>query len=67
VIRWEENPAAEDLLAAADLCEAIRIFNDERALGARAWKVTEPGVFLRIDKFDETASLMILTPPVMGG
>lgn len=53
--------------AVAAVREAERIFEDERARGATAFKV-EPGQApTRIDQFDRTAEQIVIVPRVVGG
>jgi DNA invertase Pin-like site-specific DNA recombinase len=58
----EANPEA---LAAVQ--EAERIFNEERARGATAFKVEAGKPAERLDNFDKTAEQTILVPRVAGG
>jgi len=67
-ITWDEQKALTgDLEAAAAIREAERIFAQERAKGATAFRV-EPGKpAQRIDQFDRTAEQIIMVPRVVGG
>ena len=67
-IMWDFNKAeAHDAEAMAAIREAERIFNEERARGATAFRV-EPGKPVeRIDKFDRTAEQIVVVPRVVGG
>ena len=67
-ITWDSNKAeVHDAEAMAAIREAERIFNEERARGATAFKV-EPGKPVeRIDKFDRTAEQIVVVPRVVGG
>ena len=62
-----ERAAAGDVEQAAAVEEAERIFREERARGATAFKVVpgEPGV--RIDDFDRTAEQIVMVPRIAGG
>jgi hypothetical protein len=62
-----ERAAAGDVEQAAAVDEAERIFREERARGATAFKVVpgEPGV--RIDDFDRTAEQIVMVPRIAGG
>ncbi len=67
-VNWDQQKAlAGDLEAMAAVREAERIFAQERAKGATAFRV-EPGKPIqRIDAFDETAEQIVLVPRVVGG
>ena len=67
-INWDSQKVLEgDLEAVAAVREAERIFAQERAKGATAFRV-EPGKPIqRIDTFDETAEQIVLVPRVVGG
>ena len=67
-IMWDFTKAeAHDAEAMAAIREAERIFNEERARGATAFRV-EPGKPVeRIDKFDRTAEQIVVVPRVVGG
>ncbi len=67
-VNWDQQKAlAGDLEAMAAVREAERIFAQERAKGATAFRV-EPGKAIqRIDAFDETAEQIVLVPRVVGG
>jgi len=67
-VHWDQQKAlAGDLEATAAIREAERIFAQERAKGATAFRV-EPGrPIQRIDTFDETAEQIVLVPRVVGG
>ena len=67
-INWDQQKVLEgDLEAVAAVREAERIFAQERAKGATAFRV-EPGKPIqRIDTFDETAEQIVLVPRVVGG
>ena len=65
---WDASKAeTNDAEAIAAIREAERIFNQERAKGATAFKV-EPGKPVeRIEKFDRTAEQIVVVPRVVGG
>ncbi len=65
---WNEQKALTgDLEAVAAVREAERIFAQERAKGATAFRV-EPGKAPeRIERFDSTAEQIVLVPRVVGG
>ena len=67
-VNWDQQKVlAGDLEAIAAVREAERIFAQERARGATAFRV-EPGEPIqRIDTFDETAEQIVLVPRVVGG
>ena len=67
-VAWDVKKAeVGDLDAVAAVREAERIFSEERARGATAFKV-EPGQApTRIERFDQTAQQIILVPRVVGG
>lgn len=67
-VNWDQQRVLEgDLEAIAAVREAERIFAQERAKGATAFRV-EPGKPIqRIDTFDETAEQIVLVPRVVGG
>lgn len=67
-VNWDQQKVlGGDLEAMAAVREAERIFAQERAKGATAFRV-EPGKPIqRIDTFDETAEQIVLVPRVVGG
>ena len=67
-VTWdEEKVQAGDTEAVAAIREAERIFAQERAKGATAFRV-EPGKPVqRIGQFDPTAEQIVLVPRVVGG
>jgi hypothetical protein len=67
-ITWDEQKVlAGDPEATAAIREAERIFAQERAKGATAFRV-EPGrPTERIDEFDQTAEQIVMVPRVVGG
>jgi hypothetical protein len=62
-----ERAAAGDVEQAAAVEEAERIFREERARGATAFKVQPGEAGLRIDEFDHTAEQIVLVPRIAGG
>ena len=68
LISWDLNKAeSHDSEAIAAIREAERIFNEERARGATAFKVVSGKPVERIDKFDRTAEQIVVVPRVVGG
>ena len=67
-LTWDQQKAqVGDPEALAAVREAERIFAQERAKGATAFKL-EPGKpAQRIEIFDETAEQIVLVPRVVGG
>ncbi len=67
-VTWDEElVAANDPQAKAAVEEAERIFEQERAKGATAFRV-EPGQpTQRIDQFDAKATQIFMIPRVVGG
>jgi len=67
-LTWDQQKAqVGDPEALAAVREAERIFAQERAKGATAFKM-EPGKpAQRIETFDETAEQIVLVPRVVGG
>ena len=67
-ITWDKQKVlAGDTEAIAAVREAERIFAQERAKGATAFRV-EPGKPIeRIEQFDATAEQVVLVPRVVGG
>jgi hypothetical protein len=53
--------------AVAAVREAERIFEQQRAKGATAFKVTKGETAVRIDKFDPEAEQIMIVPRVVGG
>lgn len=56
-----------DAEAVAAVREAERIFDEQRARGATAFKVTEGKPVERIESFDRTAEQIVIVPRVVGG
>jgi uncharacterized protein YjiK len=67
-IVWDHGKVeTNDPEAVAAIREAERIFNDERARGATAFKVESDKPVERIEKFDRTAEQIVMVPRVVGG
>jgi len=67
-IVWDSGKVeANDPEAVAAIREAERIFNEERARGATAFKVESDKPVERIEKFDRTAEQILMVPRVVGG
>jgi len=67
-VEWDVNKIeSHDPEAVAAIREAERIFNEERARGATAFKVEAGKTVERIDKFDRTAEQIVMVPRVVGG
>lgn len=56
-----------DAEAVAAVREAERIFDEERARGATAFKVVPGKPVERIESFDRTAEQIVIVPRVVGG
>ena len=67
-ITWDEQKVlAGDFEAMAAIREAERIFAQERAKGATAFKVESGKLVQRIEQFDSTAEQIVMVPRVVGG
>src|SRR5437764_5288355 len=67
-IHWNEQDAlAGDAEAMAAIREAERIFAQERARGATAFRVEAGKPVKRLEQFDPQAEQIILVPRVVGG
>ena len=67
-VTWDEQRVlAGDPEATAAIREAERIFAQERAKGATAFRVETGKPAERIEQFDRTAEQIILVPRVVGG
>lgn len=65
---WDEQKAdAGDVEAAAAVREAERIFQEEQARGATAFKVEAGKPTKRIEQFDRAAEQIVMVPRVVGG
>src|SRR5687767_8137390 len=68
VLEWDERKVqVGDPEATAAVREAERIFEEQRARGATAFKVEPDKPAQRIDTFDRTAEQIIVVPRVAGG
>lgn len=68
VVEWDERRLEiGDPDALAAIHEAERIFEEQRARGATAFKVAPDRHAERIDEFDRTAEQIIMVPRVAGG
>jgi len=67
-INWDQQKLlVGDPEATAAVREAERIFAQERAKGATAFRIDPGKPAQRIDTFDETAEQIVLVPRVVGG
>ena len=67
-VRWNGQDAlAGDTEAIAAIREAERIFADERARGATAFRLDPGKPVERLEQFDPQAEQIILVPKVVGG
>lgn len=67
-VAWDmEQVAVGDLDAVAAVKEAERIFAEERARGATAFRVAPGETPTRIERFDSTAEQIVMVPRVVGG
>jgi len=67
-ITWDQQKLlVGDPEATAAVREAERIFAQERAKGATAFRIDPGKPAQRIDTFDETAEQIVLVPRVVGG
>jgi len=67
-VLWDvQQVEVGDPEAVAAVREAERIFNDQRARGATAFKVAEGHAPVRIEQFDQTAEQIVMVPRVVGG
>ena len=67
-ITWDGQKAQSgDVEATAAVREAERIFAQERAKGATAFRVESGKPLQRIDQFDATAEQIVMVPRVVGG
>jgi len=65
---WDPQRAATgDPEAEAAVREAERIFREQRARGATAFRVEEGQAAVRLDEFDRQAEQIIIVPRVAGG
>lgn len=67
-VLWDQQKAdTGDVEAAAAVREAERIFQEERARGATAFKVESGKPAERIEQFDPTVEQIVMVPRVVGG
>jgi len=67
-LTWDKQKLqAGDAEAAAAVREAEKIFAQERAKGATAFKVQTGKPIERIEQFDATAEQIVMVPRVVGG
>jgi hypothetical protein len=67
-LTWDSQKAAlNDTDTLAAVREAERIFYEERARGATAFKVETGKPIERIEAFDRTAEQIVMVPRVVGG
>jgi len=67
-VTWDEQSVlAGDPEATAAVREAERIFEQERAKGATAFRIDPGKPAQRIEEFDLTAEQIVLVPRVVGG
>lgn len=67
-VTWDKQKvSAGDPEAIAAVREAERIFAQERAKGATAFRITPGKPAERIERFDRTAEQIVLVPRVVGG
>ncbi|HEY7985223.1 MAG TPA: hypothetical protein VID73_13685 [Ktedonobacterales bacterium] len=67
-VAWDvQQVEVGDAEAIAAVREAERIFSDQRARGATAFKVETGRPPVRIEEFDRTAEQIVLVPRVVGG
>ncbi len=67
-VTWDEQKVlAGNVEATAAVREAERIFAQERAKGATAFRIETGKPTERIEQFDATAEQIVLVPRVVGG
>ena len=67
-VTWDEQKVlAGDPEANAAVREAERIFAQERAKGATAFRIDPGKPTQRIEQFDHTAEQIVMVPRVVGG
>ncbi len=67
-VTWDlQKVEVSDPEAMAAIREAERIFNEERARGATAFKVETGKPIQRIERFDKAAEQIVMVPRVVGG
>jgi len=62
-----ERATAGDVEPIAAVEEAQRIFREERARGATAFRMEQDESAIRIDEFDNTAEQIVMVPRIAGG
>jgi len=62
-----EKATAGDAEQVAAVQEAERIFREERARGATAFRIEADEVATRIDAFDRSAEQIVMVPRIAGG
>ena len=62
-----EKATAGDAEQAAAVREAERIFREERARGATAFRIDADEQATRIDAFDHSAEQIVMVPRIAGG
>ena len=67
-VTWDQQKvSANDAESVAAIREAERIFAQERAKGATAFRIDQGKPAERIEHFDRTAEQIVLVPRVVGG
>lgn len=67
-VTWDlQKVEAGDPEALAAIREAERIFHEERARGATAFKVETGKPSQRIERFEQAAEQIVMVPRVVGG
>ena len=69
-VNWstaDTEDTAADPEASAAVREAERIFREQKARGATAFRIEEGGPPVRIDEFDPQAEQIVMVPRVVGG
>lgn len=67
-VMWDSHQAQTgnpDALAAVE--EAERIFREQRARGATAFRVEKGRALTRVDEFDPTLEHIVMVPRLIGG
>jgi hypothetical protein len=68
MVQWDRKAVETgDPEALAAIKEAERIFREERARGATAFKVETGKPARKIEEFDETAEQIVIVPRIAGG
>ena len=62
-----EKATAGDAEQQAAVTEAERIFREERARGATAFRIDADDAATRIDAFDRSAEQIVMVPRIAGG